>query len=157
MKTRNENSRNRENEKREKTSGFSLLEILIAVVIITILGTVVGVAYLHQIDNAKIAKAKMQIGALKTAVILYAADNGAVPTPQQGLDALVRVTTVPPLPKTFPPAGYLDSSAVPKDPWERDYAYLVPGRNGEQFEIICYGADGEEGGAGLNADISSSK
>ena len=142
--------------KNKNKSGFSLLEILIAIVIITILGTVVGIGLINQPQKANVAKAKMEINAIKTAVILYAAENRAIPTQRQGLEALVMKTSIPPIPENFPPDGYLDTRELPKDPWGRDYAYLVPGRKGESFEIICYGADGEDGGDGFNADISSS-
>ncbi|MCL1909712.1 MAG: type II secretion system major pseudopilin GspG [Kiritimatiellaeota bacterium] len=140
-------------EVRKNVSGFSLLEILISIVIITILGTVVGLSLLNQVEKAKVKTAKMQIAELKSAVVLYAAENGAVPTPRQGLDAIIKPTTIPPLPKPFKTGEYFDALEVPKDPWGNDYVYLVPGRNGETFEIITYGADvNDEAGA-----ISSSK
>ena len=134
----------------KSNTGFTLIEILIAITIITILGAVAGVVFLNQIPKANVAKAKMEINALKTAVTLYAADNGgAVPTPKQGLEILLVSTPTQ-------PGGYLDTPTVPLDPWGNPYVYLVPGSRGELFEIISYGADGEPGGDGFNADISSS-
>jgi general secretion pathway protein G len=70
---------------------------------------------------------------------------------------LVVKPTVEPIPANFPADGYLTSRNVPKDPWGRDFIYLAPGRKGESFEIICYGTDGEPGGEGDKADISTSE
>jgi general secretion pathway protein G len=136
--------------------GFTLIEILVAITLVAILGSVVGLKLVDIPQRGRVSAAKTQIGALKTAVQIYANDNRFPPTQQQGLEALVARASIPPIPENFAPGGYLDSREVPKDPWKRDYAYMAPGRNGEAFEIVCYGADGEEGGDGYNADISSS-
>ena len=138
-------------------SGFSLLEVLIAITIVVILGAAAGLFLLDAPQKANVARAKMDVNTLKTAVTLYAAENSAPPTQRQGLEALVVKTTIPPIPANFPSSGYLDTKKIPLDPWGRPYAYLVPGRGGEAFEIISYGRDGEEGGEGFDADISSSK
>ncbi|MBQ9726190.1 MAG: type II secretion system major pseudopilin GspG [Kiritimatiellae bacterium] len=137
-------------------AGFTLVEILIAVTIVVILGAVVGVNVLDAPQKARVGAARQQLSAFKTALGLYAADNGAVPTAEQGLEALVAPAARPPLPAAFPPGGYLEKASVPADPWGRPYAYFAPGRAGEPFEIVCYGADGEEGGSGYAADLSSS-
>ena len=136
--------------------GFTLIEILIAITIIATLGAVVGLKIMDMPQKGRVSAAKMQLGVFKTAVQIYANDNRLPPTQQQGLEALVAKPSVPPIPENFAPGGYLDSREVPKDPWGREYAYMAPGRNGEAFEIVCYGADGEEGGDGYNEDISSS-
>lgn len=140
-----------------RRTGFSLLEVIIAITIIVILGTVVGVQLADLPQRGRASAARMQLAAFKTALQMYAADHGAPPTQRQGLDALVRRPTVPPVPATYRPNGYLDAPQVPADPWGRPYAYLVPGSSGEAFEVVCYGADGEEGGTGYDADLSSSR
>ena len=137
--------------------GFTLLEVLIAITIIVILGSVVGINLIDMPQHGRQNAAKMQLGAFKTAVQIYMNDNGFPHTPRQGLEALVVKPTTPPVPENFKPNGYLDSMSVPKDPWGRDYVYLCPGSNGEAFEIICYGSDGEEGGEGYKADLTSTK
>ncbi len=139
-----------------RRAGFSLLEVLIALTIIVILGTVVGVNLMDLPQRGRAGAARMQLAVFQTALQLYTADNGAPPTQRQGLDALVRRPTAPPVPASFKDGGYLDAPVVPNDPWGRPYAYLSPGSRGEPFEVICYGADGEEGGAGLAADLSTS-
>lgn len=140
-----------------KQAGFSLVEILIAISIMVLLGTIVGIALNDLPTKGRYDAAKIQVNSFKTAIQLYIADNGMPPTQRQGLAALVTKPTDAPIPQKYKPNGYLDSREVPLDPWGNDYAYLVPGSNGEPFEIICYGADGEVGGEGYDADISSTK
>lgn len=135
--------------------GFTLLEVIIAMTIVVILGTVVGVQ-LHDLpQKGRVNAAKMQLAAFKTALELYAADNGAPPTQQQGLAALVECPTTAPVPTHYAENGYLDSRDLPADPWGRAYAYFCPGSDGLPYEVVCYGADGEEGGDGFSADLST--
>ncbi|MBN1557546.1 MAG: type II secretion system major pseudopilin GspG [Lentisphaerae bacterium] len=142
--------------KRAGADGFTLLEILVVVLIITILATIVGVNVANRPEEARIAAARAQIASLKTALRLYHMDNGMLPAPRQGLDALCTPPESEPRPRAYREGGYLDSRRVPDDPWGRPYSYLVPGREGEPFEIISYGSDGEPGGEGAARDISSS-
>ncbi len=137
-------------------AGFTLAEVLIAVTIVVILGAVVGLNVLDLPQKGRVGAARQQLETFKTAIAMYAADNGDVPTAEQGLEALVAAPTRPPVPANFPPRGYLDRTDVPRDPWKREYAYLAPGRAGEPFEVVCYGSDGEEGGTGYAADLSTS-
>lgn len=136
-------------------SGFTLLEVLIAITIVVILGGVVGVNLMGLPQKHKHDAAKLQIGTLKTALTLYERDNGFIPTRQQGLAALVEAPKTAPVPAHWAEGGYLESISVPKDPWGNDYAYLVPGPAGKPFDIVCYGSDGEEGGEGHAADLSA--
>jgi len=136
-------------------SGFTLIEILVVVLIITILATIVGVNVIPSLGKANVAAATAQIREFKTALKLYAMDNGSVPTQQQGLAALCRRPETPPVPPRYPEEGYLDGRIVPPDPWGREYVYLAPAADGSAYEIISYGSDGEPGGEGAAADISS--
>jgi len=68
----------------------------------------------------------------------------------------VEPSALDPQPRKFPKDGYLDRSKLPLDPWQHEYIYLIPGSKGESYEIICYGRDGEPGGEGVDADISTS-
>jgi len=137
-------------------NGFTLLEILVVVLIITILATIVGVSVAHHPGQARVTAAKAQITIFKTALATYRMEQGYLPTQEQGLKALVEKPTTPPIPERYPDEGYLESRHLPKDPWGHDYIYVVPGPKGEAFEIVSYGADGEPGGTGDAADISSS-
>ncbi len=148
----NMNKRNRETAQ----AGFTLIEILVVVIIITILAGIVTVNVLKKPGEARASAARMQIKQMQTALQMYRTEQGQFPTQAQGLEALVRAPTTPPIPKRYPEGGYLDSREVPKDPWGNDYIYLIPGRRDEPFEIISYGSDGRSGGDDEAADIGSS-
>ena len=136
---------------------FTLLEILVVVLIITILATFVGVNLVKEPGRARTANATAQITTFRTALQLYRMDNGFYPTMRQGLDALCEKPGTPPIPAKFREGGYLESRNFPLDPWSNEYVYLVPGPDGEPYEIISYGSDGEPGGEGEDADIRSSE
>jgi general secretion pathway protein G len=138
-----------------RRSGFTLTEVLIAMAIIGILSGVVGLSVAGHLRKARLTAAQSQIKTFQTALQMYKAAHAQYPTTGQGLEALCVEPKTPPLPKDFPAEGYLESRKLPDDPWGRPYLYLVPGRRGEPYEIISYGSDGEEGGTGEAADISS--
>lgn len=139
---------------RARSGGFTLVEIMVVVVIIGMLAALVGPRLIGQSDEARVTSARVQIENFSQALQLYQLQNGFFPTTNQGLIALVEQTTMPPIPKTFPKGGYLNSRSVPKDPWGNDYVYICPGRIGE-YDIISYGRDGREGGEGVDADITN--
>ena len=149
--------KNKKHKSKKHSAGFSLIELLIAITIIVILGAVVGINLLDQPQKARQNSARMQLETFKTALYMYVSDNGIAPTQRQGLQALVEKPTTEPIPANYQPNGYLDARTLPKDPWGYDYVYLTPGRNGEHFEVICYGADGEEGGDKYNMDLTTAK
>lgn len=133
--------------------GFSLIEVLIAVVIVAIMGGLVALNL--DTDGPRVTRTEAQMDTLAQALRLYQAQQGMYPTQQQGLEALVTAPTRPPLPPRYPEGGYLDSRTVPVDGWDRPFLYLIPGRSGGAFEIISYGRDGLEGGTGYDADLST--
>ncbi len=139
-----------------RVAGFSLVELLVAVSIMLILAGAVALNLLHEPGRAKQARATSDLAVFKTALQLYLDDNGSLPSQRQGLQALVQRPTGAPQPANWRPGGYLDRHVLPRDPWNNDYLYLTPGRQQEPFEIVCYGADGQPGGEGLAADLSSS-
>ncbi len=140
-----------------RAAGFTLIEVLVVLAIISILAGIVTINVVRRPGEAKVAAAKTQLRALKSAVNLYRTDHGFIPTMQQGLPALIQAPTTPPLPEKYPADGYLDTQVMPRDPWKNDFIYLVPGRRGESFEIISYGSDGQPGGEDDAADLSSSE
>ena len=139
-----------------RENGFTLIEILVVVLIISILVGFVGLGVLRHPGAAKVTAAKLQIKTFKNALQLYRMEQNMFPAQEQGLQALCVKPSIPPIPEMYPDGGYLDSSNLPKDPWSRGYIYIIPGRNREPYEIITYGSDGEPGGIGDAADISSS-
>lgn len=130
--------------------GFSLIEIMVVVVILGILASIVVPKIISRPDEARVVKAKQDILTIEGALDLYKLDNGSYPSTEQGLVALVEQPTGNPPSRAW--QQYLKS--LPKDPWNRDYLYLNPGEHGE-IDIFTYGADGQAGGTGINAEIGN--
>ena len=137
-------------------NGFTLIEILVVVLIISILAGIVGLSVLRHPGEAKVTATKLQMKIFKSALQLYRMEQNHYPTQEQGLKALCVKPVSVPMPEKYPPEGYLDSLKLPKDPWNHDYIFLSPGRSQEPYEIISYGSDGEPNGKDDAADISSS-
>ena len=134
----------------KKRRGFTLIEIMVVVVIIGLLSALVGPRLIGQSDEAKRKTTQTQISQLEQVLGLYYLDNGAYPTTNQGLSALITAPTTPPEPINYKKGGYMKK--MPKDAWGREFIYVCPGEHGD-FDILSYGADGAEGGSGANADI----
>ena len=132
-----------------KQSGFTLIEIMIVVVILGILAAIVVPKVMDRPDQARITKAKNDIQALESALNLYRLDNSTYPTTDEGLESLVNK---PADVGSWKEGGYIPR--LPKDPWNRDYQYLNPGVQGT-IDIFSYGADGQQGGEGINSDIGN--
>ena len=133
---------------KQKQLGFSLIEIMVVVVILGILAELVVPKIIGRPDEARVVKAKHDILTLENALELYQLDNGFYPSTEQGLHALVQKPSSDPMPQNW--KAYLKS--LPKDPWGRDYVYML---TDGQFTVLTYGADGVAGGSGINNDISN--
>ncbi|MGP6086810.1 type II secretion system major pseudopilin GspG [Antarctobacter jejuensis] len=138
--------------RRPADAGFSLLELMVVVVILSILALVIVPRVIDRPDQARAARAQSDIAAIQAAVSLYRLDNFRYPTTDQGLQALVSRPATDPVPENWASGGYMDR--VPQDPWGRPYQYLQPGVHGD-FDVFSYGADGVPGGSGADADIGS--
>ncbi len=132
--------------------GFTLLEVMVVVVILSILAVLVVPKILSRPDEARVVAAKQDIASLMQALKLYRLDNHAYPTTEQGLQALVSKPTSAPIPPNWKSGGYIER--LPRDPWGNPYQYLNPGLHGE-IDVFSYGADGAPGGEGNDADIGS--
>lgn len=137
---------------RHRTQGFSLIEILVVVVIISILAAVVVPRIMDEPDRARVVRAEQDIRALVTALNLYRLDNGSYPSTQQGLKALVDRPQGEPQASQWKAGGYIDQ--LPLDPWGREYQYLNPGLKSE-IDVWSLGANGLPGGEGINAEIGN--
>jgi len=137
-------------------AGFTFIELMAVIVVLSILAMIVMPRIFGRVEETKITAAKVQIKNLESALRLFYLDNGFYPSTEQGLGALVEKPSTGRIPTNWREGGYLEKKEVPKDPWQHDYIYLSPGRNNEDYEIICHGRDGKEGGEGPDADISSS-
>jgi general secretion pathway protein G len=111
-----------------RSLGFTLIEVMVVVVILSILAAIVVPKIMDRPEQARITKAKSDIRALEAALNLYRLDNMIYPTTDQGLEALVSQPTDAPEPKNWKEGGYLDR--LPADPWGNAYMYLNPGSHG---------------------------
>ena len=131
-------------------AGFTMIELMVVVVILGVLGGLMAINVFGNIEKANIQAAKTDISTLSQALDLFKLDNFNYPTTDQGLDALVNQ---PDGARGWPSGGYIKKE--PLDPWDRPYGYISPGTNGESFELYSLGGDGNQGGEGANADITT--
>jgi general secretion pathway protein G len=112
----------------KKTSGFTLIEVMVVVVILAILAAIIVPRILKRPGEARIVAARQDILSIQNALSLYKLDNGFYPTTSQGIKALVNKPSSSPTPQNWASGGYLKK--VPVDPWGKTYHYMHPGQHG---------------------------
>jgi len=132
---------NQDQERRRRRAGITLIEMLVVITIIALFSAIAYQRLTPALDEGRRTAAKTQIQALSAALQRFNIENGRFPTEEEGLDSL---------------RPYL-TKEVPLDPWNNPYVYRYPGEHGPEPDLISYGADGQEGGEGPNADIVSWK
>jgi general secretion pathway protein G len=137
---------------RSRIQGFTLIEIMVVIVILGVLAALIVPQIISRPDEARVVAARQDIATLMQALKLYRLDNQRYPTSEQGLQALATKPTVAPVPPNWKTGGYLER--LPKDPWGRPYQYANPGLHGE-IDVFSFGADGQPGGEGFDADVGS--
>jgi len=137
------------NRRQTDQQGFTLVEMLVVITIIGLIMGLIGPRVLNYLSESKVKAAKIQLQSFGGALDLFYLDAGRFPSTAEGLTALVR-----PTPGVAAWNGpYLKGGSIPNDPWSHSYVYRSPGEHGP-YEIVSYGADGQEGGSGVAADIS---
>jgi len=129
-------------------AGVTLIEMMVVIVIIGLITAIVALNVLPAQNTARIEKAKADIRVLEQAIELYRLQNGRLPTTSEGLQVLLASSGE----GSAPTAGYI--RRLPADPWGRDYIYVSPGEKGE-YDLVSFGADAQEGGEGVNADVGN--
>ena len=142
-------------EKRERRlevgqQGFTLVEMLVVITIIGLIMGLIGPRVLNYLSEYKVKAARIQLQSFSGALDLFYLDAGRFPSTSEGLAALVQRTSGV---ATWN-GPYLKGGSLPNDPWNHPYLYRSPGEHGP-YEIISYGSDGQEGGSGIAADIST--
>ena len=132
--------------RRRARAGFTLIELMVVVVIIGLLATIVTTNVMRSLEDANITAAKANIKGLQTAITAYKLKMKKYPPADAGLNALIT---------NEKNQNFLSESKVPDDPWGNPYVYRSPGPDNQPYAIISYGADGVEGGTGIDADILS--
>jgi len=143
------------NNKRERRqnvgeAGFTLVEMLVVITIIGLIMGLIGPRVLNYLNESKVKAAKIQLQSFSSALDLFYLDAGRYPSTSEGLAALVQRT--PGVAAWNGP--YLKGGNLPNDPWNHAYIYRAPGQR-SPYEIMSYGSDGQEGGSGIAADIST--
>ena len=130
--------------------GFTLVEMLVVITIIGLIMALVGPRVLNYLGESKVKAARIQIQSFAAALDLFYLDAGRYPSSAEGLTALVRPTGA----ISGWNGPYLKGGTVPNDPWGAPYVYRSPGEH-SVYDIVSYGADGQQGGSGTAADIST--
>ncbi len=135
---------------KRKEKAFTLVELLVVILIISLIATVISQRVFTRLGEAKakIAKAKMAI--IEGAIGRFYLDCGRYPDESQGLSELLEAPAD--LEEKWR-GPYLKRSEL-LDPWDNPYIYIEEGAvNPGSFDLISYGADGMEGGEGDDEDI----
>jgi len=140
----------RRRSRAHRRRGFTLVEMLVVITIIALIMSLVGPRVLNYLTESKVKAARIQIQSFSSALDLLFLDTGRYPSSADGLVALVKPTSS--LPGWNGP--YLKGGSLPNDPWGKPYVYRSPAER-SAYEIVSYGADGQEGGTGTAADIST--
>ena len=127
-------------------SGFTLVELLLVLVILALIAGLVLPGIIGKAESAKVRAAGSQISRISMSVENFYLDTGSTP------DSLADLVNEPGVAKGW--TGPYIKNSILKDPWGRDYQFRSPGEHGD-FDIYSYGADGQQGGDGKNADITS--
>lgn len=136
-------------DNRHSQRGFTLIEVLVVMIILSLLAALVGPKIWGRLGGAKQNAAKTQIMLFSGALDQFRLDVGRYPTTEEGLDALLKNPRV-----EHWEGPYLAKDNIPKDPWDKPYHYRSPGDHGD-FDLYSLGADGQEGGEGENADVTN--
>ena len=136
--------------RRVRDAGVTLIEMMVVLVIIGIVAALVVPNVIGRPDEARVAVATADLRTIAASLEMYRLDNRSYPTSEQGLSALTERPVASPVPANWMAGGYLPN--LPVDPWGNAYQYIAPGEVGP-YQVTSFGADGEPGGSGVDADI----
>lgn len=136
----------------KRRDGFTMVELMAVLIILGLLGAVVVISFAPNIEKAKVTTTMTSLKNLHNAVTQFKMDTGRYPTEEAGLFELIEEPTDV---TGWTPGGYLETTEIPPDAWGKEFVYLLNPESGKAFVIISFGANGEEGGEGFDADLYS--
>ena len=135
---------------RGSNGGFTIIELIVVLAVIATLAAIVAPALFRHVAGAREQAARQDLAMIDLALRSYRLDNGALPTAEQGLEALRERPSIEPVPWRW--KGPYLRHPLPRDPWGHAYAYR-PGTVAQPFDVRSLGRDGAEGGEGEDADL----
>lgn len=139
-------------QRRSPDAGVTLIEMMVVLVIIGIVAALVVPNVIGRPDEARVAVARADLKTIAASLEMYRLDSRSYPTTEQGLSALTQKPALPPVPTVWADGGYL--AQMPVDPWGKPYLYRSPAADAP-YELLSLGSDGQPGGEGVDADIST--
>ena len=133
---------------KKNRAAFTLVELLVVIIIIGLLASIVAPKFFGKLDNAKVQTAKAQLELISTALDTFRLDVGRYPSTQEGLEVLWKNKNISNWNGKYLP------KPLKEDPWGHSYEYKQPGSDGNEYDLLSFGADGVKGGSDLNEDIS---
>lgn len=130
-------------------AGFTLLEVMVVVVILGILATITVTQLSSRAGQARVSICRTKLKGMEEAVEMFKLDYGKYP------DKIEDLINPPPDAQGNKRDSYLRGDQTPNDPWNHPFIYNRPGSGGKAYEILSYGANGDAGGTGEDADISN--
>ena len=137
-------------KRRHRMAGFTLLEIMVVVVIIGLLAAMIAPAVVGNLDKAAITRAKQDIRVIESSMTQFRLTHFRYPTQDEGLRILLGGRSGV---NNQEFDRYIER--LPVDPWGNEYLYDADGQHDKDYDVYTYGADGEEGGEGVDADIGN--
>jgi general secretion pathway protein G len=138
--------------KKKQRSGFTIIEIMAVLIILGMLATVVAINVVGHVKESRVRTTKLNLKKLHQAVVSFEMQTGRYPSEDAGLQELIEQ---PSDVDNWPQGGFLETTEIPKDAWGNDFVYELNPESGKPFVIISYGADGQPGGEGDDADLYS--
>lgn len=140
-----------QNTKKLKQSGFTLIEVMVVIVILGVLAALIVPNVMGRGEKAKVDTTEIKLQSIGGLLEQYKVDNNQYPSMQDGgLEALIKQ---PESAKNWMQGGYIKGGEYPKDSWDNDFQYVIPGSEGRAFDLYSFGADAKQGGEGNDADI----
>jgi len=128
--------------KKQAKSGFSLIELMIAITIMALIGGVAGTYIWNYVKRARVDRAKRDLKGIQNAINLYKMDIKTLPASMRDL---VRRPSEPSVAGKWQEGGYLGKDKkVPRDPWGNKYQYRPESEGENPYVLFSYGPKGRK-------------